>query len=213
MNRLTTALVGLMLVITQAVFGSSLLLTCDVGGVSLEKYSETTGKYVAAGTLPRTFTVPQNDVVGVRVTAPGYKDFEASYEVNVAGTLHVNIALERENPNPNNVPLFAIGGTATRKSGLVILAGSYVVKTVNLTNYKTPAGAGQGGQNSNPIMDDGYYTNTLANFGPTGAVAAGDKIYTGVYTNDLRRCVGYKCVVLTEEDIAYGGVEMNIIVK
>ena len=37
MNRLTTALVGLLLVITQAVFGSSLLLTCDVGGVTLEK--------------------------------------------------------------------------------------------------------------------------------------------------------------------------------
>ena len=162
MNRLTTALVGLMLVITQAVFGSSLLLTCDVGGVSLEKYSETTGKYVAAGTLPRTFTVPQNDAVGVRVTAPGYKDFEASYEVNVAGTLHVNIALERENPNPNNVPLFAIGGTATRKSGLVILAGSYVVKTVNLTTYKTPAGAGQGGQDSNLIMDGGGTTPTLS---------------------------------------------------
>jgi len=213
MNRLTTALVGLLLVITQAVFGSSLLLTCDVGGVSLEKYSETTGKYVSAGTLPRTFTVPQNDVVGIRVTAAGYKDFEASYEVNVAGTMHVNIALEPENLNPSSCPLFAIGGTATRKSGLVILAGSYTVKTVNLTTYKTPAGAGQGGQDSNPIDIGGYFCNTLANLSNNRAVAVGDKIYTGVYTNDLRRCVGYKVIVLTEEDIAYGGVEMNIIVK
>jgi hypothetical protein len=71
----------------------------------------------------------------------------------------------------------------------------------------------RGGQDSNPIFADGYYSNTLANFGANGTVGTGDRIYSGVFTTDLRRCLGFKVIVVTDDDIAYGGVEMNISIR
>jgi hypothetical protein len=133
----------LFLAATQ-VFGSTLSLTCAVGGVTLERYNDSTYGWVAAGTLPRTFTVPQNTLVQIRANAPGYKEYATAICVNTAGTKTFNVVLEPDGV-PNTIPLFAIGGTVTSRGGTYIAAGDFIVKTVNLTRYRTPDGAGQGG--------------------------------------------------------------------
>ncbi len=197
---------------TVPCYGSALLLTCNVGGAKLEKYDDNTHTWKLLGGFPRLIECPRYTYIMVRATADGFQEVEKGIEVKSAGQMHEAITLEPDNPNPNSQPMFSIGGQVTKKSGLSVFQGAYIVLTRNMTTYKT-ATYSQAAHDENPVDIDGWYTNTFADLTQNKAASVGDRLFVGVYNLNKSFCYGYKYLTLTEENISRGYVIVNVVIK
>lgn len=204
--RWITMLCLILVMFAQVLLGATVELNCGVGGAKLEKYNFATRQWQTLSGFPcRLMNVPLYGMVQIRVTSPGYEDFKACYDVNTTGTMRVVVQMELADVTGDFASLFNVSGQVTRRDGTPIAAGDYTVKSYNLRTYRTPEGAGQFGQDSNPILDQGGFSNTLGNDFTSPAILVGDRIFTGVYTNNMTRCLGYVIRRVTLDDIQYGG--------
>lgn len=190
---------------------SGLLVTSDTGGAKLERYDEGVRAWKLLGNLPRLIVIPQYEYVLFRVSADGFEPFEQGVDVRTSGTRHEHIVLEPVNPDPKKLALFAVAGHVISRTGKPVLPNMYRVLTRNMTTYQ--AGRGQAVQDENPIGNETWYSNTLADLSTNRAVAEGDRIFCGVFSWDRRRCLGYVYHVLTSDDLAQGYVQLDIRIK
>ncbi|HNV70601.1 MAG TPA: hypothetical protein PKO06_12945, partial [Candidatus Ozemobacteraceae bacterium] len=103
MNRnRVPVIVMLLLTVAMGCEASALLVTCEVGGATLERYNDTTRSWQRIGGMPYLIAVRRYAYVMIRVTAPGYQEFEQGYEVRTDGTARAHVVLEPENDNPTS---------------------------------------------------------------------------------------------------------------
>lgn len=206
--RRIAVLCAMLILSAQVLLGSTVELTCGVGGAKLEKYNFATRQWLTLSGFPcRLMNVPLYGMVQIRVTAPGYEEFKACYDVNTTGTMRVVVQMEPADVTGEFASLFNVSGQVTRRDGTPIAAGAYVVKSYNLRTYRTPEGASQFGQDANPIFDKGYFSNTLGCDTTSPAILVGDRIFTGVFSNNMTRCLGYVIRRVTLDDVEFAGFD------
>lgn len=214
MRNSIRALFTLMFVflMASASIASGLLLAGNsVPGMTIEKYNEDTHVWQVVGSaFPCQLTTRQYEYVQIRISASGYEDFNAGYDVRWTGNQKYNIELESTNPNPNSQPLFAVDGTVTSKSGKDVT--QFIVWTRNLTAINKGQ-TGQAAEDDNPVQPGGWYTTTLGGFSAGQGVAVGDRLFVGVFTSDKLRSLGYKVIKVTQDHMDNDQMTVNLIIK
>ena len=197
--------------ISSSLSGATAIFTCPVGGATLEYLDDETNTW-HVDTFPKTLLVPRYTYVVVKVTAPGYENFEQGYEIDKDGVNNIVINLELEDSDPTKLPLFGIGGQIISKRGLDILPDTYQVIVRNMTTYKKTDGP-QVSQDINPNGGNGGYSGVFANLVTNRAAAVGDRVFVGAFNSSKTRCYGYNVKILTEDDLSNGGVFITILVR
>lgn len=211
MNIKNICLMLLFCLTSQLAFGAGLYITTNPSSAKIERYDESARTWVNLGEAPRLFVTERYEYVLLRISLAGYTAQEKGYTTDLDGTTYVNEILIPEDSNPATKMLFAVGGTVSSRSGKLIIAGMYKVLTRNMTTYR-PSG-GLACQDTNPIQDDkGWYTNTLQDPNSNRAIAVGDRIFTGVFSYDMKRCHGYRYVTVTAEDVNAAYIIVDIVI-
>jgi hypothetical protein len=207
-NLLTIILV---IFIASNCYAATVILTCNVGGATLE-YRTNENLTWQTSSFPKVLACRRYEYLMVKVTAPGYEDFEYGYDVNNSGMNNFVITLQPEDPNPYSVALFGIGGQIVSKRGLTILPNTYKILYRNITTYKK-TDAAQVSQDSNYNTTDGVFSGVFANLATNRAAAVGDKIAIMVMNSSMTRVYGYAVKVLTDEDVSNCGIFVTILVR
>jgi len=215
-SKMLMVLVILSVFIANSAFSASMLFECDIVGAKLQVYDDNIRDWGVPMALPVTRVEPRYTLVLIKVTAPGYEDFEQGFEATSYPQRFV-INLVPEDYAPAGVPLFGWAGQLISKRGLAIMPNSYRIVMRNLTTHKK-TNPTQVSQDIQPNAVDGHFSCCLANFAttrsPNGSAAlVGDQIFIGAFNSSLTVCYGHVVKTLTEEEVDNAGVYMNIFVR
>lgn len=211
-NKNAWMLVMLFAMLSLPVFSATMIFNCNVGGAKLQFYNDNTRDWNAPIPFPQTKVVPQYTYLIVKVTAPGYEDFEQGFEAKLYGMNDFLVTLTPDNYTPTTVALFGCEGHIISRRGLSILPNTYKVVMRNLSTYKKTDAA----QISQDIVyngTDGHFSCCLANLFTNRAVAVGDKVFIGVFNTTLTRCYGHVTKTMTEDTVANAGMLAKIFIQ